>query len=107
MGIFNSLFNSNKRRWERIASDTSLPLDMKFAIKDFFLVDNIDVDKYIQNDLANSVVDTGLDAWELANTLSMDKNVQNEKINCTKTFRTHFSNDRYNRGLGVPDWFYI
>lgn len=107
MGIFNSLFNSNKKRWEGIAANSSIPLYMKNVIKDFFIVDNIDVDKYIENDLANSIVDTGLDLWEFSNTFSMDKNVQKQKINCTKTFRAHFSNDRFNRGLDVPDWFYI
>jgi hypothetical protein len=107
MGLFDSLINTNKSRWKAIANNNANSNDFKKIVENFFILDNIDIDKYIENETANSVVHIGLNMWELANSVSLDSNVQKQKINCTKSFREHFSNNRINRGLGIPDWFYI
>ncbi len=108
MGLFDSLQSTNKRKWVSVLDDNETTSELKKIIQDFLIKDNIDFDKYLENQEANSLArKIGLDCWERANSLSIYDEVKNKKINCTPTFRKHFANDRSNRGLGIPDWFYI
>lgn len=96
----------NKIKWEAVLGDPETSDSLKGIITEFFMRDDLDFDKCIENQKANSTVDSfsGLEFWEKLNSISIE---QSKKINCTKTFREHFSNNRLNRGLSVPDWFYI
>jgi hypothetical protein len=107
MGFFK-VFSVNGKKWYSVLGDKDVPEEFKKIVYQFFLKDNIDFDKYVENQKANSLIGfLGLKAWETANSLSIYDEVRDEKINCTKTFREHFADDRLNRALGIPDWFYI
>lgn len=84
--VFNILFNKNKRRWLANMLEDSTSPEMKEAIEFFMIQDNIDLEKYIENQKANK---------------------GQSNTNCTPTFRTNFINNRFNRAMGIPDWFYI
>ena len=84
--VLNILFSKNKRRWlAEVLDDSTSPI-MKEAFETFMIQDNINIEKYIENQKAN-------------------KGESNS--NCTPTFRSHFISNRFNRAMGIPDWFYI
>jgi hypothetical protein len=106
MGLFDA-FNANKRKWMNIQSNPDLDTELKGVIRDFFIPDNIIVEMYLENQRANETTEGwngGLEMWEATNRLSTNP-VQ--PIQCSKTFKQHFSNDRLNRGALMPSWFYI
>jgi hypothetical protein len=98
-------FDDNVKRWDKIKGEAN---DMRFSkvIDDFFIYDNIDFEKFIENQKANEICKTsGLSSWEMANSLSAFGN--SEKINSTPTFREYFSENVSNRKPNIPEWFYI
>ncbi len=105
MGIFNFLVNE-KNQWRKIFNDLSIDDDLIFLIQDFLIYDNISENKFIENYRANNKIEigSGLEYWEKASAMSISGP---KKINCTETFRKHFSNDTMNRGSEIPDWFYF
>jgi hypothetical protein len=106
MGLFDA-FNANKRKWMNIQANPDLDSQLKVIIRDFFILDNIIVEMYMENQRANETTEVwsgGLEMWEGMNRISTNPE---PPIRCSKTFKQHFSNDRFNRGLQTPDWFYI
>jgi hypothetical protein len=109
MGLFNSLFNENKKQWLNILNDERLPVYLHNAIKDFFIPDNLDFEMYVQNQEANSIIrnhNMSLDDWENINKLSVYDEGK-KPIKCSPTFRKHFSGYSFDRPMGIPDWFII
>lgn len=108
MGLFDSLLNVNIRKWEAIMNDKETDYSQKTLIKNFFIEDNIEFEKYFENQKANSLLrdGTSLKNYERYEKLSFDKE-NYEKIDCTPTFRSQFADFTFNRALGIPDWFYI
>ena len=106
MGLFD-VFNANKKKWMIILESSDFDSQLKVIIRDFFIRDNIIVEIYLENQKANETTkfgNGGLENWEDANNISMNSE---PPILCSKTFKQHFSNNRLNRGLQTPDWFYI
>ena len=106
MGLFD-IFNANKRKWISLQTDSNMSPKFRQIIKDFFIHDDIVIEKYMENQRANATTEGwngGLQNWEDLNNISMEKE---PPINCTKTFRQHYSNDRLNRGAKMPEWLYI
>lgn len=106
MGLFDA-FNANKRKWMSIQANPNLDSELKAIIRDFFIPDNIIVEKYLENQRANKTTEGrngGLEMWEAANHISTNPE---PPIRCSKTFKQHFSSGRLNRGAEMPDWFYI
>jgi hypothetical protein len=108
MGLFN-IFSDNKRKWFNIMANGDVEKDFKLIIEKFFIQDDIDLDKYMENNSVNNIIDEygGLASFEDLKSISSDPELRNFVINCTPTFKEHFANNRFNRGLQVPDWFYI
>ncbi len=105
MGIWGLLFSSNKRKWISFLTENSEPLDKywnnKWAliVKNFFIHDNIDFEKYSANA-----------KWENGRLSIYQK--EEDLIKCTPTYRKYFvkSTEKRklnNRNLGVHDWFYL
>lgn len=105
MGLFD-LLNSNKRKWMAVLSERDITDYWKYVITEFFIKDNISVEKYQQNSRVNDMVDqfSGLESWRMSNQLSM---YPEPELYCTQSFRKYFSENRLNRAMGIPDWFYI
>ncbi len=105
MGIFD-LFSSNKRKWMAVLAEAGITNEWKFIINEFFIKDNISIEKYQQNSAVNDMVDqfSGLEYWRMSNELSA---YPEPEPYCTQSFRRYFSENRFNRAMGVPDWFYI
>jgi hypothetical protein len=106
MGIFD-IFNENKRQWLVIQGQPEIPQEYKNIIRDFFLKDNILIEKYRENERANDTINGmgGLTWWEKMNKISSNPE---PPIKCTPTFRAHFSEDKtFSRGAQTPDWFFI
>lgn len=95
--------SSIKKEWQALISEGGVlsfsQTDIRL-IGDFLIPDNIDPKKYRSNSVANRAVINGMG-------LSITERIDQTKINCTPTFRENFSEDTLNRGLQVPDWFYI
>lgn len=106
MGLFD-VFNANKRKWLNVQSKQLPDSNFQAIIRDFLIPDDILIELFFENQRANNTTldwHGSLEMWEGSNKISMNPE---PPINCTKTFRQHFANDRLNRGGQIPDWFYI
>lgn len=112
MGLFD-LFNSNKRKWLSISLDSSTPSQLRSVIDDFFIKDNIDYDKYNLNEKVDVMTDrfSTLESVEKIEGLSIYSSgydpSKRANRHCTPTYREHYSENKFNRGIGVRNWFYI
>lgn len=97
---------SEKRKWIAMLAKGEPSFQLLYIIDEFFIKDNLDLNKYYENHKANSIIDglNGLDYYEQVNSISLTKK---GSINCTHTYRRYFSNNKLNRGEMIPDWFYI
>ena len=106
MGLFD-VFNQNKRKWLAVQADADMSQEQKIIIRDFYIQDDIQIEKFIENQRANETTGYdkgGISMWEAYNRISTNPE---PPINCTPTFRQHFSNNTLNRGNAIPAWFYI
>ncbi len=97
----------NKRKWQAIASESEITPYLKMVVEDFYIRDRINYETYLENQRANETtkeLGSGLNIWEKSNQLKM---MPEQPINCSPSFRKHYSEDRFNRGNLVPTWFYI
>ncbi len=105
MGLFDSI-NTNNSKWLKAQSSNATPQHLKKIINDFYIPDNIIVEKVMENQRADKTIDMfgGLENWELLNQLATPPEAP---INCTPTFREHYSSRLDPRGSHIPKWFYI
>ena len=105
MGLFDSI-NTNKSKWLKAQSSNATPQHLKKIINDFFIPDNIIMEKFMENQRADQAIEMfgGVRNWELLNEITSHPEPQ---FRCTLTFKEHYSNDTFNRGTHIPSWFYI
>lgn len=90
---------SVQKTWEEYIGSVGIPENILYMLRQFFIPDKIDPQKYANNLQANEAVKSGFG-------LEIMEQINSEKINCTPTFRKQFANDTSNRGIQAPDWFY-
>lgn len=108
MGLLDKFLNLNQKKWLAFIQNEDLTKDEEEIFRMFYLADNIDMKKFIENGDANSMVDNiyNLDDWEMINSHSVDPNVKNFKIKCSPTLRS-LLNSHEPVPRGFPEWFYI
>ena len=108
MWLTEKFFNLNQKKMLGFIENSDLTEDEAAIFRMFYLVDNLDIQKLIDNTEANSKVDHifKLDDWERINRLSADPIVRMTKIKCTPTLKKLLdSNEPI--PMGFPEWFYI
>lgn len=86
-------------KWNIILEKNLIGHNSDYIYQNFLKPDKIDPDKFNSNYVANFAANNmGIEIYE---------RIEGENINCTSTFREHYSSDIVNRGPSVPDWFYI
>ena len=99
----------NNQKWLATLTKNKSDRNWEFIVRNFFIQDNIEIDKYVSNAKANHIVDnfSGLSTWEQSQALSLEENASRQEINPTPSFRQYYCENRLNRAPGFPDWFYI
>jgi len=107
-GINLDLFDSNERKWRSFLSIPNIPIEFKLIIEEFFIKDEIDFTKYLENDKANDIINEfgSLESWQTTKSLSLYDDIAHQVIKCSPTFLKYYTDDS-NRISIIPDWFYI
>lgn len=96
---------TSKDMWLTVLIHPNTPNELKAVIQKFLIPDNIDIDKFSQNEQANEAVNEfhSLETFEMIGISSVNKS----PVKCTASFRHEYVQNRLNRALGMPDWIYI
>jgi len=108
MWLAEKFFNLNQKKWLGFLEFAGLNKDEEHIIRMFYMADNIDLLKFQENGNENEISKAhgGLEFWEMLQKHSADPIERMQKVNCTPTFKEHFTKNDY-IPQGIPEWFYI
>lgn len=108
MSLAEKFFNLNQRKWLKFLEFAGCSQEEEHLFRTFYMADNIDLLKFQKNGEAIEISKAhgGLEFWEMSKSLSVDPIVRMQKVNCTPTFKAHFTQNDYIPS-GIPEWFYI
>lgn len=108
MWLAEKFLNLNQKKWLGFLEYAGMTADEEHIFRIFYIADNIDFMKFQENLNANEISKAhgGLEFWEMLKKVSADPIERMQKVNCTPTFKEHFTKNDY-IPRGIPEWFYI